>query len=203
VHTPSRRRFRRQPLRLIVIVLSMIVVLLVRYFNGPPSVDPRQDVDAGPRTVERVVDGDTLIVEGNVRVRLIGVNAPESVKPEHPVEPWGPEAAEFTRKFLASGPVRLSFDRERVDQYGRQLAYVWVGQRLLNEELLREGLARWEPNYHYQEPMKRRLRQAQKDAKAAHRGIWSEEPRSQRLPAKTPIALGITPPISQSAILAF
>lgn len=180
----------------------MIVVLLVRYFNGPPDVDPRQGGDAGPRTVERVVDGDTLIVEGNVRVRLIGVNAPESVKPEHPVEPWGPEASEFTRNFLASGPVRLSFDRERVDQYGRQLAYVWVGQRLLNEELLRAGLARWEPNYQYQEPMKQRFRKAQKEAQAARRGIWSDDKRSQRSPALDPIAFGITRPISRSAILA-
>ena len=94
------------------------------------------------------------------------------------MEPWGPEAAEFTRKFLASGPVRLAFDRERVDQYGRQLAYVWVGERLLNEELLRAGLARWEPNYHYQEPMKQRFRKAQKEAQAAERSIWSDDKRS-------------------------
>jgi endonuclease YncB( thermonuclease family) len=51
--------------------------------------------------------------------------------------------------------------------------------------------------------MKQRFRQAQKEAKAAHRGIWSDEPRSERSPAANPVALSITPPVSQSAILAF
>src|SRR5262245_64178349 len=105
--------------------------------------------------VRRVIDGDTIIVEPEATIRLIGVDTPETVKPEHPVEPWGPEATEFTREFLAGGAARLSFDRERVDRFGRFLAYVWVDDRLLNEELLREGLARYEPRFHYSESFKR------------------------------------------------
>lgn len=124
-------------------------------------------------TVQRVVDGDTLLLSDHTRVRLIGVNAPESVKPDSPVEPFGPEASDFTRHFVAEGKVRLEFDKERVDQYGRTLAYVWVEDKLLNEELVRAGLARCEKQYHYSAQKKNRFIRAEKEAKDARRGIWS------------------------------
>jgi micrococcal nuclease len=114
----------------------------------------------GSYPVERVIDGDTIVVAPRTTIRLIGVDTPETVKPEHPIEPLGPEATRFTSQFLAGGTARLSFDRERVDRYGRHLAYVWVGDRMLNEELLRSGLARFEPQFHYSEAVKRRFRQA-------------------------------------------
>ena len=71
--------------------------------------------------------------------------------------------------------MRLSFDRERVDHYGRFLAYVWVGDEMLNEALLRAGLARYEPQFRYSESIKRRFRQAEQDAKREGLGIWSRE----------------------------
>jgi micrococcal nuclease len=96
------------------------------------------------------------------------------------VEPFGPEASAFTKRFLAGGQVRLQFDHERVDQYGRTLAYAWVGDKLLNEELVRQGLARAEMQYHYSQGMKRRFREAQDEARAAHRGIWSQPAAGRR-----------------------
>jgi micrococcal nuclease len=123
--------------------------------------------------VARTVDGDTLLLSDRQRLRLIGVNAPESVKPDHPVEPWGPEAAEFTRRFVAGGAVRLQFDGDRTDQYGRLLACVWVGDRMLNEELVRAGLARAERQYHFSAELRARLTAAEAEARAARRGIWS------------------------------
>jgi len=122
----------------------------------------------------RVVDGDTLIFRPDATVRLIGVDTPETVRPEHPVEPFGPEATAFTREFLAGGEARLSFDRERVDRFGRFLAYVWVDERMLNEELLRAGLARFEPQFSYSQANKDRFRRAQLQAKREHLGIWSQ-----------------------------
>jgi micrococcal nuclease len=126
--------------------------------------------------VVRVVDGDTILFAPDVRVRLIGVDAPESVKPDHPVEPWGPEASDFTRQFLSGGTARLEYDRERTDSYGRTLAYVWVGDRMLNEELLRAGLARWERHFNYASEIKQRFRAAQEEARRERRGIWSGQP---------------------------
>lgn len=129
--------------------------------------------------VERVVDGDTiLLADSKERVRLIGVNTPETVKPNSPVEPWGPEASQFTKQFLAAGKVRLEFDGAHRDKYGRLLAFVWVGDRMLNEELLRAGLARLELQYRYSAAMKARLQQAENEAKAARRGIWSKKTAS-------------------------
>jgi micrococcal nuclease len=127
----------------------------------------------GAYQVGRVVDGDTLLLSNGARVRLIGADTPETVKPNHPVEPWGKEATQFTREFVAGGEVRLEFDREEKDKYGRFLAYVWVDDRMLNEELIRAGLARAEPQYRYAAAMKRRFMRAEAEARKAGHGIWS------------------------------
>jgi micrococcal nuclease len=90
-----------------------------------------------------VVDGDTVMVDG-VRVRLIGIDAPESVKPDSPVECYGPEASAELKRVLPRGtPVLLEYDVERTDQYGRTLAYVWLTDplRLVNLDLVRDGFA--------------------------------------------------------------
>ncbi|HEX3871260.1 MAG TPA: thermonuclease family protein [Pirellulales bacterium] len=123
--------------------------------------------------VRYVVDGDTLQLANGARVRLMGVDTPETVKPNHPVEPFGPEATAFTKDFVRSGAVRLQLDHERRDRYGRFLAFVWVDDRMLNEELVREGLARFEPNFAYSSSVKTRYRHAQAEAQSQGRGIWS------------------------------
>jgi micrococcal nuclease len=120
-----------------------------------------------------VVDGDTLVLGNRCRVRLIGADTPETVRPNYPVEPFGPEATQFTTRFVAGGEVRLQFDGPRKDKYDRFLAHVWVGDRLLEEELLRAGLAVAETQYHYSAAMKDRFRRAEAEAQAAHRAIWS------------------------------
>lgn len=168
----ERRRFRRQPLPPLAIGLLLAGIVLARWWTTQPAA-PTSALSEGLHRVVRVVDGDTIILDDDHRVRLIGVNAPESVKPESPVEPFGPEASEFTKRFLSGKQARVTLDQERLDRFGRYLAYVWVDDRLLNEELLRAGLARWEPNFHYSESMKRRFRKAQQTAQHEKVGIWS------------------------------
>jgi micrococcal nuclease len=107
------------------------------------------------------------------RVRLLGIDTPETVKPNAPVEPWGPEATEFTKRLTAEGNVRLELDKRRIDRYGRSLAYVYVGDRLLNEELVRAGLARVSVYPGDSATIERRLRAAEAEARKAERGIWS------------------------------
>lgn len=171
------RRFRRPPYRPLVIGLLLLLLVLARNYWSEPSVSvPTQPPTIGAFDVVRVVDGDTILFAPHMRVRLIGVNAPESVKPDSPVERFGPEASAFTREFLAGGTARLEYDRERVDQYDRYLAYVWVGDKMLNEELLRAGLARWERHFNYAGEKKQRFRDAQDEARKAGRGIWSNSP---------------------------
>jgi micrococcal nuclease len=102
--------------------------------------------------VVRVVDGDTIEVsiDGTTDdVRYIGVDTPETVKPGEPVQCYGPQASEFNHQLVDGQTVRLEFDAELRDVYGRLLAYVYAGHRFVNEELLRGGFARTleiEPN---------------------------------------------------------
>jgi micrococcal nuclease len=95
--------------------------------------------------VLRVVDGDTIVVSVGGReedVRYIGVDTPESVAPGEPVECFGTRASAFNERLVAGRRVRLRFDDERRDRYGRLLAYVYLGPRLVNAELVRRGYAR-------------------------------------------------------------
>ena len=94
------------------------------------------------RTVERVIDGDTVVLDGGERVRLIGVDTPETVHPTKPVERFGREASEFTKSMAEGQRVRLEYESggDREDRYGRTLAYVYLGDgTLLNREIIEQG----------------------------------------------------------------
>ena len=142
-----------------------------------PSQQPPAALDEGTYRVQRVVDGDTLVLTGGTRVRLIGADTPETVHPDLPVQPWGPEATEFTRRFVSGRPIRLQFDGRKQDRHGRVLAHVWVDDRMLGEALIRAGLATAETRYRYSARVKNRLLTAQGEAQAQRRGIWSGKTR--------------------------
>lgn len=135
---------------------------------------PGGDYDA-TATVSRVVDGDTIeispAVNGNEEVRLIGMDTPETKDPSEEVEPLGPEASAFAADTLTGRSVGLEFDVEREDQYGRLLAYVYLGGEMFNEVLVEEGYAQaypYDPNTRYEG----RLAATQEDARTAGIGIW-------------------------------
>ncbi|WP_338668709.1 thermonuclease family protein [Pseudodesulfovibrio methanolicus] len=116
----------------------------------------------------RALDGDSLRVDhaGEVlEVRLIGVDAPEYR------QEYSRKARDFSRRFCRGKTLRLEFDRERRDRYGRTLAYVYADGRMLNEELVRAGLAvplRIKPNTRYCD----RIKQAEEEARREKRGFW-------------------------------
>jgi len=92
--------------------------------------------------VTRVVDGDTVILERLGRARLIGVDTPESVRPDYPVEYFGREAAGFTRKSLEGREVTIEFGEERTDSHGRQLVYLYCHDGThFNAQLIKLGYA--------------------------------------------------------------
>jgi len=76
-----------------------------------------------------------------VDIRLIGIDTPESVAPGQSIECYGRRASAYTESRLEGEIVRLEFDVERLDRYGRTLAYVWVDDELFNETLVAEGYA--------------------------------------------------------------
>lgn len=189
-----RRRFRRRPRRTWLLAALIAVLALIRWgydrWRDIPQPARQPPLAEGSYDVSRVVDGDTLVVRPRaaaspgrvreIRVRLLGIDCPESVKPDHPVEPWGPEAAEFTRKFVSGHAVQLRFDKRRLDQYDRYLAYVFVDERMLNEELVRAGLAYVSIYPGDSDSMTRRLRKAETEAHEQARGVWSGKAARRR-----------------------
>jgi micrococcal nuclease len=127
--------------------------------------------------VTDVVDGDTihvLIHNKKETVRLVLVDTPETKHPTKPIQPYGPEAAQFAKDLLEGNEVKLEQDVSTTDRYGRLLMYVWLNDRMVNEILLEKGLARvavFPPNVKYVES----FRAVQKKAQEAKLGIWSLE----------------------------
>jgi micrococcal nuclease len=124
------------------LALTATLALLALLVATPAQTDPaRSGLDA---LVVRVVDGDTIHVkigERTEKVRYIGVNSPEIHHPKRGVEPGGREAAQVNRRLVNSQRVRLELDVQERDRYRRLLAYVWVGDLMINAELVRRGCA--------------------------------------------------------------
>ena len=134
---------------------------------------------AAAQRVERVVDGDTIIVGGVGRVRLIGVDTPESVDPRRPVEFFGEEASAFTRRLVEGKRVRLAYDWERTDRYGRTLAYVYLPDgTFLNAEIIRQGYGHAYTRFPFEHL--ERFRQLEREARQTGRGLWGATPGAER-----------------------
>ena len=168
----ARRTWRFWIGWIVLVAIAVRIVYLSHY------ADPPRNLTEGEYQVKYVIDGDTLVLDDGKKIRLIGVDTPETHLPDKPPERWGREATQFAQGFVnrANGRLQLQFDNERLDVYNRHLAYVWAGDKMLNEELLREGLARFRPRFRYSETMKRRFRTAEREAKSQNIGIWSDNP---------------------------
>lgn len=143
---------------------------------------PNGEIEA---TVKRVIDGDTFELSDGERVRMIGVDTPETVKPNSPVEPYGKEASDFTKKLLTDQKVKLIFDLEPRDKYERLLAYVYLSDgTFVNEKLVRDGYARImtiPPNVAFADL----FLEAEREAREHDRGLWGlEDSKSKAKPAK-------------------
>jgi micrococcal nuclease len=155
---------------------SALLLLLVALVLARPWEGLWQEGAPASATayVTRVVDGDTIEVRLDGReedVRYIGVDTPETVKPDTPVQCFGPQASRFNHTLVEQRRVRLVFGVERRDVYGRLLAYVYLGERFVNAELVRRGLARTltiPPNDRFAA----RLKRLELAAARAGRGLW-------------------------------
>lgn len=173
---PDRQR-RKGNLFLIIVVIIFSLTSLARqdiHLTPPPAEGLL------PVEVERAVDADTLIIhwEGRrERLRLIGIDAPESVAPqEERNSASGELASAFTKRLVENfeGQYYLELDEEERDQYGRLLGYLWMDDVMLNEKLCVEGFARagyYPPNLHYNTE----LYKAEAYAMEHHKGLWGEE----------------------------
>jgi len=156
------------------VLLLLAAAVLLRPWESLDGLWEDEPPRSAVASVTRVVDGDTVEVrlDGQEEdVRYIGVDTPETVKPDTPVQCFGPQASAFNHRLVEGRRVRLVFGVERRDVYGRLLAYVYLGRRFVNAELLRRGLARTltiPPNDRYAERFKR----LEVAAARSGRGLW-------------------------------
>src|SRR5690554_1022197 len=149
---------------------------LVLLFGACQSL-ARKDLAWYP--VSRVVDGDTFLIddgsEKGKRVRLIGVDTPETVHPRKPVEYYGREASDYVKNLLANQRIGLEFDVDTTDRYGRLLAYVYLQDgTFLNAHLIEKGygqIATSPPNVKYVE----KFQKLQRKARRKNLGLWGKE----------------------------
>jgi micrococcal nuclease len=129
-------------------VLLCIAVLATACRSGSPSTSTTPTALEVNATMVSVVDGDTIdvTIDGRrERVRLIGIDTPETKKPNTAVECFGPEATAFTTSLIpADAPLHLERDIVGRDDYGRVLAYVYLARdgTFVNMSIIRQGLAR-------------------------------------------------------------
>lgn len=129
--------------------------------------------------VEKVVDGDTIKIEGGKTIRYIGINTPETVDlpagkagPRRKMECFGKEASDKNKELVEGKKVRLEKDVSETDRFGRLLRYVYVGEVFVNDFLVRQGYAyasSYPPDIKYQE----QFIKAEKEARESGRGLWT------------------------------
>lgn len=159
---------------LAILILIAAFALWFCYIKGKSASELH-----GLYNVVRVVDGDTIIVDidgDETRVRLIGIDTPESVHPDDTLNSErGKTASDFTSELLTGKQVYLEYGEEKTDKYGRTLAYVFLSDKtMVEEELLRSGMAEVltiEPNSKYASFFEKLEAEAQRNKS----GFWSEQ----------------------------
>jgi endonuclease YncB( thermonuclease family) len=141
-------------------------------FSGPVLIDPATADELF--RVKQVYDGDTVLLEDGRKVRYLGINSPEFQ------EPFYLKAKRFNESLVLGKEIRLEFDQEGTDSYNRILAYVYVGDQMVNARLVGEGLA----HVFFIGPNRKHnalLLQSQAAAKQRRAGIWSARARPKDL----------------------
>ena len=179
--------------------IIIIIIGVIAYLFGGESVfnisgnntnenwNGSRNQDFVQAVIVRAVDGDTAVVRidgQEKRVRFLGVDTPETVHPNKPVQFYGKEASNFTKESLNGRRVWLEYDSNPQDRYGRHLAYIWlenpatinessIRESMFNAKLLLGGYAKVmiiKPNKRYEAE----FRKFQEEAKRARLGVWSQ-----------------------------
>jgi len=147
------------------------------YFEQSEKQGSAEQSEAGSYLVTRVIDGDTIEIEGGKKVRYIGIDTPETVDPRKPVQCFGVEASNRNKQLVEGKKVRLEKDVSEIDKYGRLLRYVYVDGVFVNLVLVQEGFAysyTYPPDIKYQN----QFTEAQRLAREQKKGLWGSCPVS-------------------------
>ena len=178
---PLSSRRRRQLGFVFIIVLAIVVLTQRLGYLGPLPASDRSRYHDRKFTVIKVVDGDTIDLDipdpqtgkSCTRVRLWGVDTPETKHPDRGVMYYGPEAADLTRRATLNRQVTVKlepFQKPR-GKYGRLLAYIYLPDgKMLNEQLITQGCGY--ADHRFDHMLRRKLLQLQKNAQREKQGLW-------------------------------
>lgn len=170
---------RRRSLTITTILTAAIVAAVYLIYTQTASfkLPELPAITPGYYAVTNVVDGDTIDVNMSgktERVRLIGVDTPETKKPNTPVQCFGPQASDYTHKTLTGKSVRLDADPQddNRDRYGRLLRYVYLQDgTLFDESLVAQGYGFAYVSFPFEK--KTEFSKTQEQARAAKLGLWA------------------------------
>jgi len=137
--------------KFLITIAALLSLIIARYVNNSlfynanrEFLNQKKEADENRLVfVQRVIDGDTVVLANGDRIRYIGINTPELHHPQKGAEYYAKEALNFNKELVLGKPVRLEFDKERFDRYGRTLAYVYLEDgTFVNKELVKRGYAR-------------------------------------------------------------
>lgn len=160
-------------------IFGIIVFLIIYAFQQGWLGDLNKTLvnnQPGLYQVTQFVDGDTIVVDMNgktERIRMIGVDTPETHKPNSPVECYGPAAAAYTKNIIGNQSVRLEADPKSSnrDRYERLLRYVYLSDgTFLNKQLIAGGYGFYYPYFPFDESDE--FAKAQEDAQSGNKGLW-------------------------------
>lgn len=167
---PLKFRGRTKILSALLVALALAAAAYLKREAGPPERSPQ--AVSQQRLCVRVIDGDTIELDGGERVRLIGVDTPETVDPRRPVQYFGKEASAFTRRMVEGKDVRLEQDQDTLDRYGRTLAYVYLQDgTFLNAELVRQGYGHAYTRFPFR--YEQQFVELEREARENGRGLWA------------------------------
>lgn len=175
------RQFRYRGQKGVWAVIALLITIVVAYGTQAGWFDQlggqAAEQQPGLYSVKQFSDGDTIVVDMNgkaERVRFIGVDTPETHKPNAPVQCYGPAAAAFTKRTIGSQRVRLESDplSTNRDRYDRLLRYVYLPDgTLMNERLIQEGYGFYYPYFPFSKSQQ--FAAAGEAAQTAHKGVWA------------------------------
>jgi micrococcal nuclease len=164
-------------MRRVLLAKTPLAFLIIYFLSAAVTLcAEEQSYHENVYEVKRVIDGDTILLSNGETVRLIGVDTPETKHPDKPVEYFGEEAYRFTKKMVEGNMVRLEFDWQERDRYGRLLAYVYLlDGTFLNAEIIKQGYGFAYTKY----PFKYldEYRDHEREARENNRGLWNKEIR--------------------------
>lgn len=174
------RKILPRKLKPIAPVFIVLAIVFFTLFISRSNTAPSQPVLSNSYSVDRVVDGDTIVVsrpsESEQKVRLIGINSPESVDPRRAVQCYGKEASDYLKLLLTGKQVTLVSDASQSDRdkYDRLLRYVFLDTENINQRMIADGYAY---EYTYDVPYKYQLdfKSAQNNAEINRLGLWSKQ----------------------------